>query len=576
VAEWGTWTYFKNADTGEADSTRYSAFFSQFYFNSKGDSLEIVMGQYPDVLVAGDVCTSEQYIVMGNKAVTINLKLNIVEKPVVTWDEMKDVGDYTIEQDKYYNDGYTATAIHLDMDDMAKKFGIDKSTLVAEGKLYAIDAGGGQSDKYTANGMGFWFDQNGMICTWGTSSRFAIEYHGDQAVMNLAFMPSVVNLNDEFAADLYLAHNASYVKIALKVKAIDKVKVTKPDVVATYPFEVQIVPSADSYNTSADFKSNQSVTLDLTEAAKAMGEDASTITSKLDLFGVSNAAGDITDVYNCDPNPAFWLKDTVTNWPNAPYGIIYANSGSTATFSFVQMPGLPKTGDVYTSKLYLVNRDKNEAVECRFTISFVDNMFTYQEVGSKDLSIALKPTDADTHKIAISLSDMATGFGIPSADLKAAGGSYPFTLYAMTETGAKTSTMTSEYGFWMTKDGNVCSQDNEACSFGLEYYGLSKAAEQDFDNIYVTVWGEVVDGDILTGKLYIGLPAVDGVVKLFTYNVVIYISNDPDGISTAKLGSKTDGNVYDLSGRLVRSKADSSQKLAKGIYILNNKKIAVK
>jgi hypothetical protein len=95
-----------------------------------------------------------------------------------------------------------------------------------------------------------------------------------------------------------------------------------------------------------------------------------------------------------------------------------------------------------------------------------------KQVGSADLAIAVKPDDTDAHNISLKLTDVATAFNIPTADLKATDTKYPITLYGPTATGDKTSTATADAnGFWYNKSGYVyvnisdayCSQISEKC-----------------------------------------------------------------------------------------------------------------
>jgi basic membrane lipoprotein Med (substrate-binding protein (PBP1-ABC) superfamily) len=111
--------------------------------------------------------------------------------------------------------------------------------------------------------------------------------------------------------------------------------------------------------------------------------------------------------------------------------------------------------------------------------------------------------------------------------------------------------------------------------FAIQYNGIASATTQDFDNLIITLWGDVKDGDILKGTIYLGVKDGD-VVKLYACNVTVYVSNDPASVNGITLNKKVSGNVYDLSGRLIQRNANDTKSLSKGIYLMNGKKFIVK
>lgn len=570
VAAYGSyWKKVYEAGVGK-DSIMYNAWYVQNSFDTTNDKLTFSVGQYPDSLKIGDALSTVEYIVYNGKAVTVNIKLNIVAKPALDWNTATDAGDYTYNLEKYATDGYTTTAIKMDVENMAEKLGIDKSTFATEVSMYGIDGAGGHSDSYTTSSTGFWLTQQGTICSWGTNSYFYVDYAPADSTLNVGFYPGHVTVGDSYTTDLFFPYGDKYVKVTVNVTATQKKTLDNAEIVATYPLEVSAVPSASAYDVASK------PTVDLNIAAAAIGEDVSTFIKNFSVYTV-DSLGKYTDNYTCTPNPGFWFdsKDAQNVWGSSPYGVTYATSGTTGTFTFYQMPGKNAVGDTHNPKIYLIDTAAGKGVCYSFSFSFVESLDSIVMVGSKDIAVPVTMDQlkgSTTIAVPINLTDFATAIGIPSADLKATNTAYPITLYAPTATGGKTNTMTSDFGFWETKDGVSCTQDNESCMLGIEYYGLQTAATQDFDNLQVTPWGEAKDGDVLKGIIILSIKD-KGAVKMYTYTVYLVT---PSGINGTTITKNNAGNIYDLNGRIVRRNATSAQGLAKGIYIQNNKKIVVR
>ena len=64
--------------------------------------------------------------------------------------------------------------------------------------------------------------------------------------------------------------------------------------------------------------------------------------------------------------------------------------------------------------------------------------------------------------------------------------------------------------------------------------------------------------------------------RLYVDAVELYAHTDnPTAITTTQENDKTGGKVYNLAGIQMQSEANSGNKPAKGIYIVNHKKVAI-
>ena len=79
------------------------------------------------------------------------------------------------------------------------------------------------------------------------------------------------------------------------------------------------------------------------------------------------------------------------------------------------------------------------------------------------------------------------------------------------------------------------------------------------------------------GVIYRTKVALEYDAKMYIFNVKIMNRETANGIENIDAANKVNaGNVYDLSGRLVRKNATSVKGLANGVYLLNGKKYIVK
>ncbi len=107
----------------------------------------------------------------------------------------------------------------------------------------------------------------------------------------------------------------------------------------------------------------------------------------------------------------------------------------------------------------------------------------------------------------------------------------------------------------------VLNGNNVGGTAGLWYYRTVKTASKGFRG-----WLQVLDGETSTDLKY----EIDGVTEM--------VSGDTTGIGDIVDGNSNaiNGNIYNLSGQLVRRNATSLDGLAAGIYVSGGKKYVVK
>jgi hypothetical protein len=78
------------------------------------------------------------------------------------------------------------------------------------------------------------------------------------------------------------------------------------------------------------------------------------------------------------------------------------------------------------------------------------------------------------------------------------------------------------------------------------------------------------------GVVYKTKMAIEYDAKHYIYNISLMNQATATGIEKVEATTTKAGNVYDLTGRIVRKSATGVNGLANGIYILNGKKYIVK
>lgn len=140
-------------------------------YNADNDTLSCTIGQYPNVLKAGDKPYVDIYLVYGSKAYKVTYTVNIVEAPYNGIEDMTMVGDSIITVNQDIRTDYSTTSIHPNMEVIAAALGVDASNI----SMQAMDSNNSLSSNATANNGGFWLTQGGTITGWGTGAYWFVE-----------------------------------------------------------------------------------------------------------------------------------------------------------------------------------------------------------------------------------------------------------------------------------------------------------------------------------------------------------------------------------------------------------------
>lgn len=527
----------------------------------------IVSGQYPGTYTSAEESDSTyHYIIAGDKAAKIKIVSKLMELPSLPLTEMTQVGEETIEVEHYI--GGSAGQFTLDLANLEALLGAGAINF----EVLADESATALSSNTTANNGGYWLTKGGYPISWSGdgSSGNAIYVEpatvGDFSAFNYGFIDALWTLGEKAAIKLYFHNGSQYYIVNLNVTIIEQPQISEDEfeVVATEGIHFQIIPS------SAYTEDYMKTDLDIEYLTSLLGEG----TYKLYGMSVPNADGvsTMTDAYSCTPYPGFWMTtDTpeayVGNHGTNSFGMTYANG----VITWYQIPNLRAAGDIYNATFFLLNESNNKMVKLAVVIEYVDAIVETEVVGEEDLTLVVADGE-DPLYTPIDLTAVTEAFGVDVDLLEAASE----IKVLKTPTSFTADNNDSYYGWFLNESGCCVDLTNEEATMtapvtlGYEWYNTEDAPLSFFTTSGVMAVAPA-DGVVYRTKM-----AIEYDAKRYIYNISLMNQATATGIEKVETATAKAGNVYDLTGRIVRKSATNVNGLANGIYILNGKKYIVK
>jgi len=538
-------------------------FFNEvFAFDAETNLLTSRIGQYPGQSV-GDTGYAYVYVVYGGKAIRIKYSLELEKAPTLPLEQMTQVGSVDFKVDHYI--GGSVGTFTLDLATIEELLG----TSTIEFQVLADEAS--LSSNTTATKGGYWMTKEGYSIGWGVEG-FAMyvepDTQGDFTSFVYGFNDGAWTLGDKSTVKLYFHNGTQYYLVNLNVEIIEQPQIGEDEfeLVSTEGIYFQIIPSG------AYTEDYMTTDLGIDYLTELLGEG----TYKLYGMSAPNAEGvsTMTDAYSCTPYPGFWMTaDTPEayvgnhNGTNS-FGMTYANG----VITWYQYPNLRVAGDIYNATFYLLNESNNKMVKLAVVVEYVETIVETEEVGKEDVVLTVNGEDSECY-FKYDLTQAATALGVEDPELLFASASIKVLKSAVSYT---EDYYDGVYGWILNSEGYCIDAENNpegamtsAACLGYEWDGT---AFDSFEFFTTTYMGEVpADGVVIKTKISIEYEA-----KVYILNVQIMNENTFTGIENVETSSKTAGDVYDLSGRVVRKNATDVKGLADGIYLLNGKKYIVK
>ena len=536
--------------TGECAATDWGGgdyfFMESFGFDPESNTITCNFGQYPGKCKGDEKLFANLYIIYGDKAYRLIYRFNVLVKEEGNgMEDYTKVGEYaaTVKLEISAN-SYLSVPFTIDVATIAEALGCEVSELTVK----ALD----DTDNFatsTGERGGFWFNAEGAVVTWSadgsTGNTVFVNPDSNEDFSSVAVgqLGGSLTEGQPVTVHLYFFNGPEGDKYYDYSIIID-------------PYEPKQIEGEFENVRTISFAVLSTVTDNHTcdrtwSIAPSVIEDAIGTVTGAKLFtlakdDVAEEAGSIyTSDYSCTPYPGFWLdadgRRTTYGGPS-PVGVTYVYS--TGTFTFWQYPGAVNVGDVFHFQLFVVNPENNKMITFNISLSFVNEIVEAEVVGSEDITLPVSMNEA---KGTIDLSAAAEALGVSVDELLE--GEY---LCGMMESGLYTEGALSEDGLAFNKDG-FFDQVTPAVSFNIVKEG---------DDVVVTAWSEeelAEDFRLSTQFCY----QIDN--KQYIFNVKFVSVAAYTGIANIRTADKTDGKIYDLSGREVRQPA-------RGIYIQNGRK----
>ena len=192
----------------------------------------------------------------------------------------------------------------------------------------------------------------------------------------------------------------------------------------------------------------------------------------------------------------------------------------------------------------------------------MDTIVNAEIVGEKDIFLTLYGDEASTM---VNFKEIFTALGCTEYEFEETGMITPYNGKFF----LNGDYYVEDEGYWYNAEGAVINinENAESMIFNINFESFG-------DNEY-DVKGYALESPE-EGKLY--STKFRYLYGDKQYIITVYLGNkaEIDGIDTITGNAVKSGNIYSVSGQLVRKNAASTEGLVKGIYIMNGKKIVVK
>ena len=545
---WVGLAFAENGDTlTEACAKSYSSADARFYtnawsYNEENDTLTCNLGQSPEKLVAGDNFYSYVYIVYGNKAFRIKYNLVIEAAPYVDPNDFVSIGTSTYVVEQVNLTDYSYSEIYIPIDSIAELLGTTATAL----SFQATGAEGGFTSSSTANAGGYWLTQNGIVCSWnsgvffvepGASGDYSVLHVGQHAVNQLS-------VGDAAHTLMYLVNGTQYYTLDITLKIVQREAVKQEfESVATRSYVVQALDETYIWST-------KSANIPFADIDNLIGT-VEPVLYALNVDSIAEQTGEkYTKNYTMGEKPGFWLNEEGRQapWGSAPWGITGLNSTSeNFVIQCIQMQGFGVAGDVYTGEFYLVNEETGKMITIKLTYQIVDEIVDSEIVGEEWINL---PVSMNDNLVDFDFAKVATALGLESVE----------------------ALFDGYYAKGMKADGTYSDGVdivNNGLSFNAsgafeEYSAIGLLVTEDYKQ-FLTYSNNDIEG---TFKLEVTM-----CFEIDSKSYVIHITlldetSYAEGIESINADNKV-GKIYNLQGQEVAAPA-------KGIYIMNGKKVVIK
>jgi len=558
---------------------------SGFQFKPAGDdpeavdSLLFVVGQMPNAASDdGEEYHGTVYLVHGSVAFPVTINLTILETEKKDFEDMEKMGETDVvvklpAGEPTSNTSYEVTNIEEILAALEADAGsVSYWGEASEGVLSTVQS---------ANNGGSWFYETGYVMpAYGDDRDFYIEFTENKATWTVGtYAKNNHTGGDEINLKYYLIANTKYWQFNVTVKyAADENDYTTWEKVGTITMNVQAIAPTTGY----EFTEKLDYIIPLDQVYELLGVNSFTLFGQKRVPAVTDPeTGEVTtpetitwsNAYSCsDPeNHGFWMEDNgqyVSSWGN------WGSGGSSWAFSMVyatgeiymyNQPGTRQPGDSYRAIFYLADVNNQKYVELPVNIKFVETLTPTEVVGEKTVFLTWESADKNdgSNYNYVDIDDMVGALLEGDASLLQ---SCSWLIYKNGDYAAAVD-IVPEFNYYDT-DGKYLGNEQDTPEL-FDTASFSVGFDFDEEAFSVSSLGkEEWDGEAKLVELAVEYEGKRYLLHVYagTAEQIAEIETGIDSIAADKNAKK---QVFDLAGRRVSAPA-------KGLYIVNGKKVLVK
>ena len=544
------------------------------------NQLTLFVGHEKTGTFAGSTYTAPLYIVSGNKAVEVDVKVIIAEGgQSLNVADNQVIGEKTFNLEIHYNGSWRYVTADIPADSLlelvpqevpfSSQWYEDYYAL----SLFALESEGVLTNNATANYGGFWFNADGYTTDYYTDPSFFVEpdYYEGLSNLHIGIYPNYAAIGSTVSTTLYVwGHDLYAVKINLDI--LPQVTMNDCEVIdsLTYTIEMQTTPDgAGAYSQTEDLAGAINLT-ELIESELGLENTTFVALSYIPGQGYQNMSGAYQISVNSGIENAPYMGYQMMNLDYfvqqtgnnsfahivAPFNVLpiltaaYAVGYDNGKISFWQKDGTYKDGDYFTAKFVVYNTDAEKRINLDVTVVYVDQLNPKVTI-VEETDLTLPKANAEGSDYAATTFDLQTvgeTLGAENTD--------DIKWLAYNALGQLLGTFTFDdiYGYSFDDNGLVTDAEGDDATFTIGYadgefhtFVKNGTANTDYKASIVAYYGD----------------------KAYKFNITL--SDSPANAIECITAVRVENNTvtYDLSGRIVKNPT-------RGLFIQNGKKMLIK
>lgn len=557
------------------------------------DSLVFLVGQMPNAASdAGEEYHATVYLMHGATAFPVEIVLTITET-----DHTGDpnLATYTLAYETNIKVEKTLTGAHTnysnkleDIDAIVEALGADNGTGL---QLWVRTTAGGDELKRVNDGSPgpatsfldegiMWVNAEGVQCSWGDTPNCAVMvsyYQLTDGTYNIGTMERPgggLPEDGEISFPVFLVNTITgkYCQVNITWNTHDqhadeKKTMDQWERVAFFNVNAQILTGAAMTNTY-DLPWQE-----ILEAVGVTSGDDVVLYGQITTDDPAQAYVDgetltFTKQYTCTPHPGFWMDAEgkyPANWAATDaYG--WTLSYATGQIQWYSYSATARTaGDSYSSVFYLVDEYSGKYVQLNFNLRFVDEIVETEVVGEKTVFLTWESVDKNDgyNYNYVDINDMVDALLEGDASLLQ---SCTWLVYKNGDY-ASSGDIYPEFNYYDTDGKYVGNEQDTPALYDTASFSVGYNTDEEAFSVS-SLGKEEWDGEAKLVELAVEYEGKRYLLHVYagTAEQIAEIETGIDSIAADKNAKK---QVFDLAGRRVSAPA-------KGLYIVNGKKVLVK